>query len=174
MSVILDLSDKDRLILENQYEILSKLDKANGDSYAELAENLRSGHEWLYRQVLEMSLSENLAEKESNYVLRILGIYGDLYSSYEKLEYKSGIEAREVVFPGFDGNNEIEFLSFTGAFAKARKFTNTLGKDGNTSSHMPTTGRYRRMIERWEKAGKPNYPLSKADILQILHGKSDE
>jgi uncharacterized protein YfbU (UPF0304 family) len=174
MSVTLDLSDKDRLMLANQYEILSKLDEVNSESYAELAENLRSGHEWLYRQALEMNLSENLAEEESEYVLRILGIYGDLHSSYEKLEDKSGIEAGEVVFPGFDGNNEIEFLSFTGALAKARRFTDTLGKDGRKNSHMPTTGRYRRMIEQWEKAGKPNYPLSKADILQILHGKSDE
>jgi uncharacterized protein YfbU (UPF0304 family) len=172
MSDTLELSNKDRLILANQYEILSMLDKDSGDYYAELAGNLRNGHPWLYRQALRMTLSENLPDEDAEHVLTILGIYSDLRASFKNLEDKSGLNAGDVVFPGFDGNNEVELLSFATALAKADRFTDTIGKHGCPNSHMPTTDRYKKMIERWLHLGKPRYPLSKDQINQILHGST--
>jgi uncharacterized protein YfbU (UPF0304 family) len=78
MTVSLDLSDKDRLILANQYEILSKLGENESDTYVLLAKSLRGGHKWLYQTQLENMLSENLSDEETQHVLDIAGLYGTL------------------------------------------------------------------------------------------------
>jgi uncharacterized protein YfbU (UPF0304 family) len=151
-------------MLANQYEILSEL--RSDSSYAELAENLRDGHEWLYSQHFDY-ISPVLSESQVEHVLAILGIYGDMRSSFDELSDKSGIEESQLTFPGFDGNNEAELLSFAGALRKARRFETTLGKR-ELNSHMPTTATYQRMIEKWRELGSPNYPYNKQTIVEIL------
>lgn len=160
----IELGDADRLILANQYEILAEL--KDDEHYALMAETLRAGHKWLYDQYFD-SLSENLSDAETQHVLGILGIYGDLKSSYDDLADKSGIDANEVNFPGFDGNNECELLSFANSLIKHRRFEVTLGKAAR-NSHMPTTAIYSRMIEKWMELGQPRYPYSKEVIQKIL------
>jgi uncharacterized protein YfbU (UPF0304 family) len=158
------LTDLERIILANQYEILSEL--KSDSSYEELAENLRDGHEWLYSQYFDY-ISPVLSESKVEHVLSILGVYGDMRSSFDQLSDKSGIEESQLTFPGFDGNNEAELLSFAGALRKARRFENTLGKH-ELNSHMPTTETYQRMIEKWRELGSPNYPYGRQAIIEIL------
>lgn len=161
----INLTDVERLILANQYEILSILKEDDG--YERLAEELRDGHEWLYSQSLE-HVSSNMPAEEADYVITILGIYSDLRDSYEKLEDKSDIKSHQVEFPGFDGNNESDLLSFSKALRKHDRFTETLPEHGK-NSHMPTTDIYRRMISKWNELGRPNYPYDKETILNILN-----
>jgi uncharacterized protein YfbU (UPF0304 family) len=158
------LTDTERLILANQYEILSELRK--DEDYARMAKTLRNGHEWLYSQYFDY-LSPNLPEHEVEHVLAILGIYGDLRDSYNKLSDKSGIEKHQVEFPGFDGNNEPELLSFARALRAHDRFAETLGEEAK-NSHMPTTDVYQRMIARWRELGEPRYPYDKETILEIV------
>lgn len=158
------LTDTERLILANQYEILSAL--RNDESYARLADALRDGHEWLYSQSFDY-LSPNLSEKDTEHVLSILGIFSDLKASYAKLADKSGIEQHDVAFLGFDGNNESDLYSFAQALRKNNRFTETLGEHGK-NSHMPTTDLYERMIAKWRDLGKPNYPYDKQTIQEIV------
>ena len=96
------LTDVERLILANQYEILSKL--SDDKTYAKWAETLRGGYEWLYSQYFD-HLSPNL-QREAEHVLAIPGIYSDLRDSYAQLPDKTGIDPRQIEFPGFDGNND--------------------------------------------------------------------
>lgn len=158
------LTDAERLILANQYEILSELRK--DDSYARMADELRDGHEWLYSQYFDQ-LSPNLPEHEVAHVLTILGIYSDIRDSYAKLADKSGVEQHQVEFPGFDGNNESDLLAFSRALRKHDRFTETLGEHPK-NSHMPTTDIYQRMIAEWRKLGEPHYPYDKEVIQAIL------
>ena len=160
----IELTNKDRLFLANQYEILAAL---NDDKhYALMAETIKAGHKWLYNQFFD-SLSENLPDSQALYVLRILGIFGDLKSSYDNLPDKTGIDEQTLTFSGFDGNNECELLSFADSLIKHGRFEMTLGKCAR-NSHMPTAGIYGRMIQRWEELGSPSYPYSKETIQEIL------
>lgn len=158
------LTDTERLILANQYEILSLLQK--DDAYARWADNLRDGYEWLYSQCFD-HLSPNLPQSKVDHVLAILGIYSDLRYSYDRLPDKSGIEPDQVEFPGFDGNNESELLGFASALRLAGRFTETLGKH-DKNSHSPTTEIYGRMIERWHELGEPRAPYDKKVISEVL------
>lgn len=165
-----DLTDTERLILANQYEILSKLDQNESDHFANLSRNLRDGYKWLYDQAFER-VSPVLDSDSTALVLKILGIYGDMKSSYENLADKSGVDAHLVEWPGFDGNNEAELLGFTDALIAAGRFTNTLGEHAK-NSHCPTIATYRRMIARWEQLGSPHYPYAKEQIQEILASRA--
>ncbi|WP_415753826.1 YfbU family protein [Pseudomonas leptonychotis] len=164
----LELTDKERLILANQYEIMAMLN--DDENYALMSETLKAGHKWLYDQYFE-SLSDNLPDSQVQYVLTILGIYGDLQASYEELTDKSNIDKTALTFPGFDGNNECELLSFTDSLIKHRRFESTLGKNSR-NSHMPTSEIYARMIQRWNELESPTYPYDKETIQEILSART--
>ncbi|MGB7651095.1 MAG: YfbU family protein [Gallionella sp.] len=160
----LKLTDTERLLLANQYEILGRL--KNDEQYELMAQTLRDGHEWLYRQYFDV-LSENLPDEKVEHVLAILGIYGDMRDSFKELTDKTGLEESKLTFPGFDGNNECELLSFTEALRKSRRFENTIGVTAK-NSHMPTTDMYQRMIDEWKALGSPSYPYSREQIVAII------
>lgn len=160
----LELTDKERLFLANQYEILAALN--DDEHYALMAETLMAGHKWLYDQFFD-SLSENLPNSKAQYVLTILGIFGDMKASYDGLADKAGIDENSLSFPGFDGNNECDLLGFANSLIKHGRFEVTLGKTAR-NSHMPTSDMYGRMIVRWKELGSPSYPYSKSAIQEIL------
>lgn len=163
----MELTDAERLILSNQYQLLAKLE--DDDHYALMAETLRDGHKWLYKQYFE-HLQPPMDDDKATFVLDVLDIYRAMKHSYRDLKDKSGIDADDVEFPGFDGNNEAELLNFADALLKHRRFQDTLRKHGN-NSHMPTVEIYRRMIQCWKDMGKPNYPYSKEQIQQLLDAR---
>jgi uncharacterized protein len=163
----LELTDVERVILANQYEILSILKE--DDSYDLLARNLRDGHKWIYSQVFDW-ISPNLAESKVDIVLKTLNLYSTLQSSYAELQDKSDIDAKELNFPGFDGNNESEFLSFANALLKDHRYEHVLGPSVK-NSHMPSIDIYRRMIEEWQNLGETDFPLSKDQIRKVLDAR---
>ena len=163
----MELTDAERLILSNQYQILAKLE--DDEHYAMMAETLLRGYKWLYDEYLE-NLWPNLDNDKADFVVDILDIYSAMRHSYRDLEDKSGIEAREVEFPGFDGNNEADLLGFADFLLKHRRFEDTLNKAGN-NSHMPTVAIYRRMLQAWRDMGEPAYPYSKEQIRQLLDAR---
>ena len=164
----LQLTDVERLLLANQYDILGLLKK--DDSYTKMAENLRDGHKWIYEQHATQ-ISDNLSDEDAEHVLTILGVYSDLRDSYNKLTDKTGIDEHTVTFPGFDGNNEAELLHFARALSKNGNYAETIGKDAR-NSHMLTIDIYRRQIAEWKNLGSPRYPLSKEQISKIIDART--
>lgn len=164
----MELTDAERLILANQYQILAKLE--DDDHYALMGETLRRGYKWLYAEHLESSLWPDVEDDKADFVVDIIDIYSAMKASYEQLEDKSGIEAREVEFPGFDGNNEAELMGFANFLLKHGRFDDVLNKSGN-NSHMPTVEIYGRMLQVWREMGEPAYPYSKEQIQQLLDAR---
>lgn len=164
----INLSKVERLILANQYEILGEL--RQDEHYSKVADALRDGHKWLYQQIFE-SVSDDFPDVDAEHVFAILGIYGDMRNSYAELEDKSKINEHQLNFPGFDGNNEAEFCSFTDALFKLGHFVDIIDILGK-NTHMPTTAIYRRMIQCWQELGKPNYPYSREQIIAILASRT--
>jgi len=164
----MELTDAERLILSNQYQLLAKLE--DDDHYALMAETLRRGYKWLYDEYLEQSLWPNVDDDKAEFVVDVLDIYSAMKSSYGELEDKSGIEAREVEFPGFDGNNEADLMGFANFLLKHGRFDDVLNKGGN-NSHMPTVEIYGRMLQAWRDMGEPTYPYSKEQIRQLLDAR---
>lgn len=164
------LSDIERFTIANQYEILSRLDALQGghesESYMRIANSLREGHEWLYRQMFD-HFYDVLDEHSTQHVLDILQLYDSLKFSYQALADKSGINSKDIEFDGFDGNNECEMLGFANALRNDHRYESILG-DSCKNSHYPTYKVYRRMLAKWDELGRPTFPLSKSAILAII------
>lgn len=144
----IELTDKERLFLANQHEILGHLNKDNSDYHFKLAEQLRDGHEWLYSQSFD-NFSENLPDDAAELVLNILQIYEMIQDAYDGLSDKSLISEHQIKFPGFDGNNETEFMGFVDALEKDNRFVDVI-QTGNRNSHSPKVHVYERMIAKWQ------------------------
>lgn len=153
-------TDTERVILANQYEILGKLD--DEQAYLNLAENLRDGHEWIYNQ--KISVSPIFTEEQSDLVVSILDLYDVIQDSFDALSDKGSLTADRVKFPGFDGNNEGEYMRFFSALVENGQFAHV---KANKNSHMQKVSIYKNMLDKWESLGK-GYKLSLDDIEAIF------
>lgn len=167
------LTDAERLILANQYKILSYVDTNESDGWAQLSDQLRAGHAWLYEDQLGMMMSPVLPQADADFVIKVLGIYSDMRDSLGALDDKSGITEHNVYFPGFDGNDrdEVMLLSFTEALRRDGRFSQTIPAGRDLNSHCPTLRGYRRMVGQWEEMGRPRYPLDKGQIEALVLAK---
>ena len=163
-------TDAERLILSNQYRILSHLDKNEGEYWAQLSDQLRDGHVWLYGNHMRMNMSPVLPDEDARFVVKVLGIYSVMRDSYHALGDKAGIDEYHVKFPGFDGNDSYEagLLHFTDALRKDGRFKDTLPESHTLNSHFTAVPGYRRLVAKWEEMGEPQYPLSQAQIEQLI------
>lgn len=153
-------TDTERVILANQYEILGKL--GDEQAYLDLAENLRDGHEWIYSQ--KISVSPIFTEEQSDFVVSILDLYEVIQDSFDALSDKGSLTADRVKFPGFDGNNEGEYMRFFSALVENDQFAHV---KANKNSHMQKISTYKNMLDKWESLGK-GYKLSLDDIEAIF------
>ncbi|QZA81090.1 YfbU family protein [Deefgea piscis] len=147
----MEISKKDRLILINQYRILAKLDNEDAEFYNEAIDILENGYAIFYNQIIG-GISDEMSEIDGKFVLNIL----DLYRAIEDLKRTTKdhelINHRYSIFPGFDGNNETEHMSFCRfLIQKQNKFIEQqqyMVKNDNLNSHIPMIDKYTRMLEK--------------------------
>ncbi len=152
------LTDVERLQLVNQYKILEKLDPENEKHYAELRKILEKGITIFYEKVF---------------------VFWALQYGFKKLQDKSGLEAQNVLFLGFDVRDEdewrfAEYWRGTGAL-----WQKTLKMDMDPYSPGVPTGRYTKMLERWnviktKYEGKEKWKLTKEEIRAIISDDDTE
>ena len=157
------LSMKERLILANQYEILSRLsqDEDEKQHFENIREAFSSGYTRYYDLATE-HFSEEVSNEECKFVVDVLDLYRDLYYSREHTqEIKDAIEEREVLFKGFDLNDNIEskyysFYSFLvnnlGRYQEINELMEA-GKieDFNSHGFGPTMEQLKEMILKREE-----------------------
>jgi uncharacterized protein YfbU (UPF0304 family) len=165
------LSKTERVMLINQYEILKRLDEKNAVHYEQLIEILTNGFEIFYSDI-DQWVADDIPESEGKLVLDILTIYG-LIGVY-KAKHPEDVEVANhhwSDFRGFDGNNESDYLAFTGFLInKQGKFAEQLENrrlSSEFNSHYQVLDKYRQMVATWKEMGK-KIPESHEDILKIL------
>jgi uncharacterized protein YfbU (UPF0304 family) len=106
-----------------------------------------------------------MSDDQCREVIEILDMYRRLRNSYAELPagQQQGIRARDLDFPGFDGNNESEYLGLHEFFQSQDKWQELPA----INSHIPTLETYRRMLAGYEPF-KHNDRLTAAQIIQIL------
>jgi uncharacterized protein len=162
------LSDAERLILINQYEIMAILKPNERDHHQQIAEAIRAGDETTYQEYLQLNKPQPNGEEHAEFILTILGIYDDLKYSASQLEDQSGIDPNKLTFPGFHASQESDLMAY--ADAQRGKYPSVLYKTGN-NSQIPMTEKYQDMIRTWNKLGKPNAPFSHETILELLNAE---
>ena len=147
-----DLNEQERLILSNQYKILSFIDKDNAKQHLDAAEIFEQGYEYLYNEY--DNIPSPYSPEESKEVISILNLYRELNNSYKAAKDKDGLKESEVSFPGFDHNDAKEakmaiFAQFlTENLGRYDEIKSNLGGEHGWNSHCLMVPKYLRMIEK--------------------------
>lgn len=164
------LTKLQRLLLINQFKILERLYPDEADYYESLRIALKNGYSRNYDDLFQW-INNDLPYDECNEVFEILCMYSHINLSYRNLEDKSNIDASNIKFPGFDGNNEGKQLCY------AKYLMDKLGKfdelhDSNEhpayNSHTQMLGKYRQMLTEWNSC-QDKYRLTADEITNILN-----
>lgn len=157
------LSLKDRLIIANQFDILSRLAEDNYEKkqFENFREVFVSGYSRYYSLATE-HFSEEVADEQCKFVIDVLNLYRDLYFSREYTpEAKEVIPESKVLFKGFDLNDlvEVKYYSFykflvedLGRFEEIKEFME-MGKieDYNSHGFGPSMEKLAKMIAKREE-----------------------
>ena len=157
-------------MLANQYKILSMIDPANKDSYLRAHDAVESGYEIAIQGLFD-PISDGLDEEDCLLVIRSMDMYSAMQRSIEKLPQSSGISKNDVMFDGFDGNNETMFMAYACFLVeKEHRFTDLKPEDNDFNSHCQMVPAYFSMLRVWETMGR-RYNLSADEIRAILEAR---
>lgn len=158
----MEFSNEQKLIIALLTEIHSKLDIQDGLD-AEFVQKAVSENQgwalgWRYPGLFEETADD---PHQVKFVADVLDMWSRLETSYDALDESGRASLAEsaapfgknVRFPGFDGNNESEYLAI------ARMFVDHLDRwsefDGRiVNAHMHTVEGYQRMLEVFERIQK--------------------
>lgn len=113
---------------------------------------------------------EVFAPEQCEYVLDVLDMFWNLQDSFNELEDKAGLKESDVTFPGFDGNNEGDFIAYARFWLK--EGFDGLRYEPRLNRHYPTTTRYRGMLAQ-KCRGKSAFDLGViASVSFVMHSGS--
>lgn len=181
----MEFSNQQKLIVTLLTDLHSHL-KIQSDIDPDFVQRVvTSGHGWALGWKYPGLFEESGESPESvGYVADVLEMWSLLEDSFEALDVegrKALADAadpfgKDVKFPGFDGNNEHEYLSiariFVGDLDRWSEFTDRI-----VNSHMRTTDGYRRMLAvfdeiRSSKMNDHDYGLfSVEELAEVLNGR---
>lgn len=168
------LSEKDRLLLINQYLILEKLYPDEAVNFKKNRIIIQSGYEIHYRELFSYFIDNGLSKEESNEVMDILDMYRALNDSYKKLKDKEGINPDNLIFEGFDGNNNYRYLDYARYLVvvdhRWQEVVINNRPDFDFNSHFDNLDIYRRMVNTWSRLDR-KFNLSKEGILEIIDSR---
>lgn len=162
-----NLTETERLILFNQYSILSQLATNDGDEYmAKEYENYKTivlyGYKYNYSQLFS-GFEEELSESKSKFVWDVLDLYRAIYNKVSKMtpEQRAQYSEYKLKFRGFDGNEEIDYFAYCKFIIEDMGRYSEIYANGQNelNSHCNIVAYYRKLLEIWKDAGKP-YELS--------------
>lgn len=174
------LSLPQRLILVNQYKIMKQLTDSESEKkeYDNMITALESGFELHYQDCFGFMGESDMSEKECREVLDILEMYRGIIYSYQALirdQKPTTLKPKDVMFPGFDGNNEYKQLSYVRYFiVDLDRYSEIqeLNQTDNYNSHCRYLDRYRNMLAKWQlfvnDKNQNQYLLNEAQIRSLI------
>lgn len=172
----INLTEKDRLFLSNQYLILDKL--YPGDGYDKLRLIVESGYINHYGDLF-LPIYKELAVEDARFVLDVLDMYRSITFSYIELKNSGSIRElkdSDVYFPGFDGNDDLEarMLGYAAFFIEDLHRYEEIKERNHTNfnSHRSVYSEYKAKLSKWkDKVGESIHRqlLSEAEIKDILN-----
>ena len=165
-----------------EFIYLLKILKNQGDEeydYDNMIKALQYGYEYHYSDIFDCLFDEELSADGCREVLDILEMYRGIIFSYINLK-REGIQLSltedDIRFPGFDGNNECEQMSYTEYFIKDLGRYDEIEQlsHGYYNSHWPKLGDYRTMLGKWQEYKNTlsnRYMMSEQQIKDLLNSR---
>lgn len=170
------LSNGERLITLMLCELYDKLDVAGEVDPDFLRTAIYTKNEWsLAWKYPGIPFESGEEPPELREVLDILEMWSFIETSYAGLNENDKISLLAKThpfttapkFPGFDGNNEAEYISISSILIdQLDRFQDFSGRDLN--AHMPTLDLHRRMLEKFREVIEGNWNLLDVDELESV------
>lgn len=106
----MEMTNAQRLILSNQYKMMTMLDPANAERYRRLQTIIERGYGLQMRE-LDREFGE-LKEETCRTIIDIMEMYHALHVSWSNLQDQQSIDERRVTFLGFDAATEARYLGY--------------------------------------------------------------
>lgn len=175
------LSKAERLILANQYQLLSTteneyLSKETCQNYSTI---LLEGYELLYDDIFS-GMDHIVSSEKGRFVLDVLTMYRIISNSFNRLS-ETSLTKEDIAFRGFDGNDETEEFSFFKFFTnKYNRFEDLKENEFmRENSHGHTISRYEKELDTYNKIIKSkkgeyfprDHELNEDEIRMVLNLK---
>jgi uncharacterized protein len=157
----------ERVILVNQYKILSILEPSNAKHYASLIQILSEGFESRYSDCSMEVYPQTLSEEDCHDVSSTLQMFWDLQRDF--VARNPGKDSKHLNFPGYSGNEETSQLGYVAFLIDTeKKFQGLRFGQDRFNSHSPAVDVYKRMRTAYDRIRKEaEYELNNLTNEQI-------
>jgi uncharacterized protein len=144
----MELTQVEKLILSNQYEILKGIYPNRAEEFDTILESLQSGYDGDFKELACQGFEKSLSTTTYQEVREILQMFRALKPAY-------GVPAA-ANFVGFDGNEEADYHSYAIFLLERRGLWKELHRD-DYNTHCPVLPDYRKMLEEWRITGRSHH-----------------
>lgn len=165
----MEMTNAQRLILSNQYYLMSQLNPDNAAKYRRLQTIVERGYSLQMRE-LDKQFGE-LNEEECREIINIMEMYHAMQESNRMLseEERAKVDQRRLQFLGFDIASESQLVHYVRFLVDSEGLYPHFDKaDHHFNAQMPMLDKYRRMLTTWKNCPR-QYHLSATEFTQIFN-----
>ena len=165
----MEMTHAQRLILSNQYYLMSQMDPDNSAKYQRLQTIVERGYGL---QMHELNKEFGcLTEAECREVIDIMEMYHAMQESNKMLaeQERAGVDQRRLQFLGFDIACEAQVVHYVRFLVDSEGlYTHFDQADHHFNSQMPMLDKYRRMLATWRNCPR-QYHLCATELSQVFN-----
>ncbi|MEZ8630484.1 hypothetical protein BCU71_12000 [Vibrio lentus] len=165
----MEMTNAQRLILSNQYYLMSQMDPENSAKYQRLQTVVERGYELQMRELNKEFGC--LTEAECREVIDIMEMYHAMQESNKMLaeQERAEVDQRRLQFLGFDIASEAQIVHYVRFLVDSEGLYPQFDKaDHHFNSQMPMLEKYRRMLTTWRNCPR-QYHLCATELSQIFN-----
>ncbi|QKJ87938.1 hypothetical protein PMPD1_3005 [Paramixta manurensis] len=163
----MEMTNAQRLILSNQYKMMSMLDPDNAERYRRQQTIIERGYGLQMRE-LDREFGE-LTEETCRTIINIMEMHHALQVSWGNLKDTAALEQRRLAFLGFDAATEARYLGYVRFMVNVEgRYTHFDSGTHGFNAQTPMWEKYQRMLTVWQTCPR-QYHLSANEIAQIIN-----
>ncbi|CAK3572511.1 UPF0304 family protein YfbU [Vibrio crassostreae] len=164
----MEMTNAQRLILSNQYYLMSQMDPENSAKYQRLQTIVERGYELQMRELNKEFGC--LTEAECREIIDLMEMYHAMQESNKMLaeQERAEVDQRRLQFLGFDIASEAQIVHYVRFLVDSEGLYPQFDKaDHHFNSQMPMLDKYRRMLTTWRNCPR-QYHLCATELSQIF------
>ncbi|AXF76498.1 YfbU family protein [Erwinia tracheiphila] len=163
----MEMTHAQRLILSNQYKMMSMLDPDNAERYLRQQTIIEQGY-CLQMRELNGDFGQ-LSEEVCRTIIDIMEMYHALNISWSNLKDITTIDERRLSFLGFDAVTEGSCLGYVRFLINVEgRYPEFNSEDHGFNAQTPMWQKYQRMLTIWHDSPR-QYHLCANEIAQIIN-----
>lgn len=165
----MEMTNAQRLILSNQYNLMAQLEPNNAEKYKRLQTIVERGYGLQMRE-LDKNFGR-MEEETCREIIDIMEMYHAMQESNKMLEEaeRKDVDQRRLQFLGFDIATECQLVNYVRFLTDSEGLYPQFDKaDHHFNAQMPMLEKYRRMLATWRNCPR-QYHLCANELRQIFN-----